>query len=114
VGAYGFVFVDSRLTADPATLTNNNLARIDATVYPGSAVAYVNCTLGPHISAAGWQLTAGTATSSLHFWEYQSRTPAGALVDTSKRVAGVQIGADQAAILRTPSMVLGGWTPPAN
>ena len=113
VGAYGFVFVDCRLTSD-AGLTNNALARIDAGVYPGSAVAYVNCVLGPHISAAGWTIDAGTPTASLHFWEYQSRTPAGALVDVSRRVAGVQISVDQATMLRTPSIVLAGWTPPAN
>jgi pectin methylesterase-like acyl-CoA thioesterase len=114
VGAYGYVFVDCKLTSDPANLTNNALARIDAGVYPGSAVAYVNCTMGPHISAAGWTIDAGTPTASLHFWEYQSRTPAGALVDVSRRVAGVQISAAQATMLRTPSIVLAGWTPPAN
>ena len=113
VGANGYVFVDCRLTSD-AGLVNSNLARIDAGVYPGSHVAYINCVMGPHISAAGWQLTAGTATASLRFWEYQSRTPAGALVNVGGRVAGVQITAAQATMMRTPSMVLGGWTPPAN
>ncbi|HET6151290.1 MAG TPA: pectinesterase family protein [Polyangia bacterium] len=113
VNAYGYVFVDCRLTSD-AGLTNNSLARIDAGVYPGSHVAYINCVMGPHISAAGWTINAGTPTASLRFWEYQSRTPAGALVDVSRRVAGVQISAAQATMMRTPAIVLGGWTPPAN
>ena len=112
-GAYGFVFVDCRLTSD-AGLTNNALARIDASVYPGSHVAYVNCVMGPHISAAGWTIDAGTPTAALRFWEYQSRDPAGNLIDTSRRVAGVQISAAQAAMMRDPSIVLAGWIPPAN
>jgi Pectinesterase/Bacterial Ig-like domain len=111
-GAYGFVFVDSRLTSD-AGLTNNALARIDAGAFPGSHVAYINCVLGPHISAAGWTIDAGTPTAALRFWEYQSRTPAGALVDVSHRVAGIQITPAQAAMMRDPSIVLAGWVPPA-
>ena len=44
----------------------------------------------------------------------QSRDPAGNLIDTSRRVAGVQISAAQAAMMRDPSIVLAGWIPPAN
>src|SRR5262249_18463725 len=39
---YGYVFVDSKLTSDP-NITGQVLARIDATVYPYSHVAYINC-----------------------------------------------------------------------
>ena len=77
---YGYVFVDSKLTADPG-LTGHILARIDvtpATGYPASHVAYVNCQMDKHISPKGWLITpAGTAdTAGVRFWEYQSTDPA--------------------------------------
>jgi pectin methylesterase-like acyl-CoA thioesterase len=112
VGAYGYVFVDSRITSDPG-ITGATLGRIDASVYPGSHVAYVDCMLGSHISSAGWQITGGFAPSSLRFWEYRSRNAAGDLVDTGARIAGsTQITAEQAASLRDKATVLGGWDPP--
>jgi pectinesterase len=75
---YGYVFVDSKFTSDPG-ITGHGLARIDASVYPASHVAYINCTLGSHISPAGWTITpAGVSTSQLRFWEYQSVDPSGA------------------------------------
>ncbi len=64
------------------------LARIDASVYPASHVAYVNCQMSSEITAAGWQLTGGTATSALRFWEYQSVDSSGKAIDVSKRLAG--------------------------
>jgi pectin methylesterase-like acyl-CoA thioesterase len=110
--AYGYVFVDSKLTSDPG-LAGNSLARIDATAYPASHVAYINCELGSHISSAGWTITNATDTSMLRFWEYQSVDPTGAPIDVSKRVAGsMQITPDQAAMMRDPTVVLGGWQPP--
>ncbi|HEX4334770.1 MAG TPA: pectinesterase family protein [Polyangiaceae bacterium] len=110
-GAYGYVFVNSKLTADAAA-TGNVLARIDASAYPGSQVAYVNCEM-QSIAPAGWMLTAGSATSSLRFWEYGSHDAAGNALDVSRRLAGsAQISASQATTLMSPSAVLGGWTPP--
>jgi pectin methylesterase-like acyl-CoA thioesterase len=108
---YGYVFVDSKITTD-AGITGTTLARIDVSAYPNSHVAYVNCTLGSHISKAGWTVTGGSAPSSLRFWEYQSKDVNGALVDVSGRVGGKQISADQAAQMRDPKVVLGGWQPP--
>jgi hypothetical protein len=110
-GAYGYVFVDSKITSDPG-ITDNTLARIDVSEYPDSHVAYVDCTLGSHIAQAGWTISGGPAPASLRFWEYQSRNEAGGLVDVSGRVAGKQISADQAARMRDPKVVLGGWQPP--
>lgn len=108
---YGYVFVDSKITSDPG-VTGNALGRIDVSAYPASHVAYINCELGSHISAAGWVITGGSAPSSLRFWEYQSKSPSGALIDVSKRIAGsAQISADQAAQMRDPTVVLGGWQP---
>jgi hypothetical protein len=110
-GAYGYVFVDSRITSDPG-ITGSVLARIDASAYPGSHVAYINCELGNHISAAGWTITGGSPPASLRFWEYQSRNSAGVLINTSGRVAGsTQITAQQAARMRDKATVLGGWNP---
>jgi pectin methylesterase-like acyl-CoA thioesterase len=110
---YGYVFVDSKLTADSAA-TSNNLARIDASAYPGSHVAYINCQM-TSVSAVGWQLTAGTATSSLRFWEYKSVDASGNPINVSQRLAGsTQISDAQATMMRDPTVVLAGWQPPAN
>jgi pectin methylesterase-like acyl-CoA thioesterase len=107
---YGYVFVDSRLTSDSG-ITGDILARIDASTYPSSHVAFINCEMGPHIAAAGWTVT-GTASSSLRFWEYQSKTPSGAAVNTSSRSsASRQISASEAATMRDKTVILGGWNP---
>ena len=109
---YGYVFVDSKITADSG-LTGGVLARIDASVYPASHVAYVNCQMSSEITAAGWQLTGGTATSALRFWEYQSVDSSGKAIDVSKRLAGsMQITSSEATMMRTPTVVLAGWQPP--
>jgi pectin methylesterase-like acyl-CoA thioesterase len=109
---YGYVFVDSKLTADPG-ITGHGLARIDVSTYPASHVAYINCQLGSHISPAGWTITGGTDTSQLRFWEYQSVDPSGNPINVSQRVAGsTQITAAQAAMMRDPTVVLAGWQPP--
>jgi pectin methylesterase-like acyl-CoA thioesterase len=108
-GAYGYVFVDCKLTVDAAS-SNNMLARIDVSVYPGSHVAYVNCQM-TGVGAAGWTVTGGTDTSQLRFWEYQSTDASGNPLSTSGRQGGVQISASQAASMRDPTVVLGGWQP---
>jgi pectin methylesterase-like acyl-CoA thioesterase len=110
-GKYGYVFVDSKLTSD-AGITGNTLARIDVSEYPDSQVAYIDCILGSHIAKSGWTISGGSAPASLRFAEYQSRDPSGALLDVSARVAGKQLTAEQAAQMRDPKTVLGGWQPP--
>jgi len=110
-GASGYVFVDSKITADPG-ISKIVLARIDAAEYPASQVAYVNCQMGSHIAPEGWTVTGGGG-GSLRFWEYQSTNESGAPLDVSRRhAASKQISADQAATLRDPAKVLGGWAPP--
>ncbi len=112
--SYGYVFVDSKITAD-AGLTGGVLARIDVGTYPASHVAYINCQMTSEIAAVGWQLTAGTDVSMLRFWEYQSVDANGNLINTGSRLTGSkQLTAAQAAMMRDPSVVLAGWTPPAN
>jgi pectin methylesterase-like acyl-CoA thioesterase len=109
VGAYGYVFVDCKLTVD-STSKNNWLARIDASAYPGSHVAYINCQI-TGIAAAGWNITGGSS-SSLRFWEYQSTDASGNSIATSSRASGsTQISANQAASMRDPTVVLAGWNP---
>lgn len=108
---YGYVFVDSKLTADSG-INDDILARIDVSEYPASHVAYINCEMGNHISAAGWMITGGGSTSGLRFWEYQSRNPSGDLINTQGRAAGSkQLSANEAAQMRDASVVLGGWDP---
>jgi pectinesterase len=108
---YGYVFVDSKLTAD-STVSGQVLARIDVGTYPASHVAYVNCTMGSFISPGGWIITGTGGTSQLRFWEYQSVDESGNAIDTSQRVAGsTQLTAAQAASMRDPTVVLSGWSP---
>jgi pectin methylesterase-like acyl-CoA thioesterase len=110
---YGYVFVDSKITSD-AKVTGQVLARIDATVYPSSNVAYLNCQMSAGIAAKGWTITpAGTsATSQLRLWEYQSTDASGALLNVSGRdPASKQLSASQAASLRDKATVLNGWNP---
>jgi pectin methylesterase-like acyl-CoA thioesterase len=112
-GGYGYVFVDSKLTSD-AGITGQVLARIDATVYPYSHVAYINCQMSSAITANGWTITpAGTtATGNLRFWEYQSTDANGTLLNVSGRdPASKQLTAAQAATMRDKATVLAGWNP---
>jgi pectin methylesterase-like acyl-CoA thioesterase len=110
---YGYVFVDSKLTSDSG-ITGQVLARIDATAYPYSHVAYVNCQMSSAITAKGWTITpAGTtATSNLRFWEYQSTDSTGKALNVSGRdPASKQLSASEAAMMRDKATVLGGWNP---
>ena len=114
VGAYGYVFKGCKITSDSAS-TGIALARIDASTYPGSMVAYVNCQMTSNITAAGWTITGGTPTSSLRFWEYKSVDASGNPINVSQRLAGSQqISDSQATMMRDPTVVLAGWQPPAN
>jgi pectin methylesterase-like acyl-CoA thioesterase len=108
--AYGYVFVGCKLTADGAS-PNNILARIDSSVYPASHVAFIDCEMNS-VAQAGWTVTGG-GTSALRFWEYGSVDGAGRPVSTNGRLGGSsQISSAQAAMMRDPSVVLNGWTPP--
>ncbi len=109
-GAYGYVFVDSKLTAD-ANAPNNMLARIDVSTYPGSQVAYINCQM-TNISSAGWTITGGFPSSALRFSEYQSVDASGNPINTSGRTSGsTQLSSPDASAMRNTATVLGGWQP---
>jgi pectin methylesterase-like acyl-CoA thioesterase len=109
---YGYVFVDSKLTAVPG-VQGHLLARIDGMVYPASHVAFIDCQMGPHIDPRGWLITpAGVATAGLRFWEYHSTDVAGAPVDVSGRdLASKQLTDTEAALMRDKATVLAGWNP---
>jgi pectin methylesterase-like acyl-CoA thioesterase/pectate lyase len=110
-GQHGAVFLDCRLSAAPG-VSGYWLARIDPDVYPNSAVAFVNCSMAPHIAAAGWKLSGIGPTNALRFSEYQSIGTNGAAIEVSARAAfSHQLGESQAAQLRNLSHVLGGWLP---
>jgi pectin methylesterase-like acyl-CoA thioesterase len=112
---YGYVFVDSKLTAEEG-IAGQWLARVDVTEYPGSQVAYVDCEMGPHVNPVGFMITPfdATAPADLRFWEYGSVDPEGMTVDVSRRAAFTkQLTEEEAAPLRDPKVVLGGWDPEA-
>ena len=131
VGSMGYLFVDCNLTADTG-ITGHVLARTDKnSMLPASMVAYLDCTMGPHIDPVGWLIDgyvrpvadAGTATpdggatlnlTNLRFWEYHSVDPSGAPVDVSRRIPeSKQLSDAEAAQLRDPAIFFGGWNPKA-
>jgi pectin methylesterase-like acyl-CoA thioesterase len=129
-GSFGYVFVDSAITADPAITGGHFLARTDKNnSMPPSQVAYINCALGPHIDPAGWLIDGyarpaadagvpdgGTNWSfaNLRFGEYKSVDLSGAPVDVSGRIPeSKQLSDAEAAQLRDVATVFGGWNPKA-
>lgn len=108
---YGYVFVNSKLTAAPG-ITGHYLGRVDVDRFPRSNVAYLDCRMGPHVVPEGWMLTGGTDTSKLRFWEYRSTDLTGAPLDVSRRARfSRQLSAAEAAAVRDKATVLGGWAP---
>ena len=111
-GKYGYVFVDSKLTADPG-VSGMVLARIDVGEFPGSQVAFVDCQMGPHIAREGWVVTGNGGRGQLRFQEFQSKDLQGRPLNVSGRLSGSkQLSASEAQRLRDPAVVLGGWKPP--
>ncbi len=111
---YGYVFVNCKLTGDVG-VTGDILARIDVGAYPASHVAFVDCEMGSHIAASGWIVSGGGSTSALRFWERGSKRPSGEAVDVGQRLGSShQLTEPEAATMRDPNAVLGGWDPPTN
>jgi hypothetical protein len=110
---FGYVFVDSTLSAD-SNVSAHFLARIDATRFPASHVAYVGCRMAPAVAPVGWEITPpGTnATSGIRFWEYGSLDLDGKPLDVSKRhPVARRLTKSEAAKMRDKKYVLGGWDP---
>jgi len=121
----GFVFRRCRFEGAPG-VTDNYLTRVEPHRFPDSEVVLIDCVLGEAVGAAGWQLqrargaTEDPAPGNVHFWEYNSRTPAGAPVDDSGRLPVSRRlrepeDAGLIARYRDPVWVLGGaWDPRAD
>ncbi|HEU5071471.1 MAG TPA: pectinesterase family protein [Verrucomicrobiae bacterium] len=102
---FGFVFSHCRLTAAP-DVKRNWLARIGTDRFPGSAVAFLNCQMAPHIPAAGWQIR-GEDRAHLRLYEFNSTTLDGRPLDVSQRnPASRQLSRAEAAALSDPNQVL--------
>jgi pectin methylesterase-like acyl-CoA thioesterase len=129
LGAFGYVFVGCSLTSVDG-ITGHYLARTDKnTTSPASQVAYVDCSMGPHIAPAGWLIDGyprpaadagapdggtGWNLSGLRFQEYHSLDPSGAPLDVSQRIPeAIQLSDQEAAQLRDVGAVFGDWNPKA-
>ena len=72
----GYFFYNCQLTRDASVTANSTyLARIDPGVsggFPYSQVVWMNCRMGPHIIASGWQLNNAVTAPTVKLWEYQT------------------------------------------
>lgn len=100
-GKTGYVFQDCNLTAGPET-KRSWLARIEMNRFPASHVAFIRCQMGPHIPAAGWQMT-GPASPTLRFEEFLSTDPAGRSIDVTRRTLPARQLSEKEAAAAFPS-----------
>ncbi len=118
---HGCVFHGCRFEGAPG-VTGNYLARIEPNRFPHSEVVLLDCTLGPSVAAAAWQLQGTEAVRraswpDLHFWEWGSREADGKPIATAGRlpVSRRLARPGDAALLADyakPAFVLGdGWSP---
>lgn len=121
---FGFVFLNCTLTGDPAPWIDpatgqpkpNN--RPDDRTFlgrpwrPYGQVAFINCRMGEHIRAAGWDNWRDPEKEkTARYFEFGSTTLDGQLLDVSGRVAwSRQLSADEAAQYNADN-VLGDWNP---
>ncbi|HMA93778.1 MAG TPA: pectinesterase family protein [Polyangiaceae bacterium] len=100
--AYGIVFLGGQFTA-ASGVSNVALARPWGA---DGAAAFLNATLGGHISAAGFTSMSGNSPTNARFAEYQS-TGAGANASRS----AYQMTAAEAATYTIAKIYAGAWTP---
>jgi pectin methylesterase-like acyl-CoA thioesterase len=111
---HGFVYYHCTFNGSEG-VTDGLLSRIATGKYPASEVVLIDCTMTNAVGPAAWQVSGDS--SKIHFWEYNSHTPDGKPVDTSKRLpASKQLtqpaDAETIAHYSDPAWVLGGnWTP---
>jgi pectinesterase len=106
---YGFVFSSCKVVRYSGVGDNNST--LMRPWYPYGETAYINCTMDPHITAAGWSPWDGRE-ATCRAAEYGSKTTAGAAISLSARSSWVvRLTAAQAATY-SKSNVLGGWVPP--
>ena len=112
----GNIFVRVRLTRGPEAPDDSVfLGRVELSRFPTSQVVFIDSAMDSHVKKTGWQITSPNdcaAAGQVRFWEYHSTDLAGRPLDTSARLAcSRQLSDDEAAQLRDPSRVFGGWHP---
>ncbi|GAB2607488.1 pectinesterase family protein [Kribbella endophytica] len=112
----GNIFVRVRLTRGPDAPDDSVfLGRVELSRFPTSQVVFLDSAMDRHVKTTGFQVTSPNdcaAAGQLRFWEYGSTDLAGHPVDTSTRLAcSRQLTAAEAAPLRDPATVFGGWHP---
>ncbi|MET9275775.1 pectinesterase family protein [Kribbella sp. NPDC003557] len=112
----GNIFVRVRLTRAPGVPDDSVfLARAELSRFPTSQAVFIDSAMDGHVKKTGWQITSPNdcaAAGQIRFWEYHSTDLAGQPLDTSTRLAcSRQLGDEEAAQLRDPSFVFGGWHP---
>lgn len=111
--ALGYLFINCNLIGDPRlSVESCDLGR---PWRPYSQTTYVNCKMGPHILAAGWNNWGNPANeTTARYEEYGSMNLDGTPYDVSKRFAWAKILTDVEVLSRNPYNYLkgtDGWDP---
>jgi pectinesterase len=106
---YGFVFNNCKVVRYSGVGDNNST--LMRPWYPNGETAYINCTMDPHITAAGWSAWDGRELTC-RAAEYGSKTTAGATINLANRSSWVVRLTSAQAATYSKSNVLGGWAPP--
>ncbi|WP_350274376.1 pectinesterase family protein [Kribbella sp. HUAS MG21] len=112
----GNIFVRVRLTRAPEVPDDSVfLARAELSRFPASQAVFIDSAMDSHVKKTGWLITSPNdcaAAGQLRFWEYRSTDLTGRPLDTTTRLAcSRQLGDEEAAKLRDPASVFGGWHP---
>jgi len=115
-GGPGAVFVDVRLTRAAGVPDGTSwLSRVELSRFSGSQVVFIDAAMDAHIAPAGWLATDRSEqwdTSRLQLREHASTTLEGQPLDlTGRDPMARPLTADEAAQLRDPRRLLGGWDP---
>jgi pectinesterase len=108
--AYGLVFLNCTLRKAPEVAAGSST--LMRPWRPDGHTAFVNCAMGDHISAKGWDEWDGRQ-NTCRAVEYGSKTLDGTPIDLSKRASWVKVLTMEQASSYTVTNVLGGWNPAA-
>lgn len=102
---YGFVFFDCKFTAD----SNINKVSLGRPWSPAASVTYINCWMGKHIIAGGWDNWKNPANeATARFAEYHSTGPG---ANPEARVKWSRQLTDEEEKKYTIKNILGSWEP---
>jgi pectin methylesterase-like acyl-CoA thioesterase len=123
---HGYIFHHCLFTGSEG-VKNVFLSRIAPATYPASEVVLLDCTMTDAVGDIAWRLDAAKGkpatepvdvdTTQLHFWEFNSHTPDGKPIDTTKRLPishqlTQSADAERIADYSNPAFVLGNdWNP---